>query len=442
MHLCPFNWWSTNLQNKTCFSWQCPACLLDHSSLCLILTHVLRLLCSPGKFSGRRVCRVHGAVRGSSAGPADSGRNCSGNSSLQLSSASSAKQGAVLTEDSRVFFFSFRIVVLQKTLESLVNPKGNQPWIFIGRTDAEAEAPILWPAKSRLIGKHPDARKDWGQEEEGVTEEEMVGWHHQLGGHELEQILGDSEGQPGVLQSMGLQRVRHDLVAEQQQVHIYSIASVLRRAWAGTLCKMESNHASFSTPVPHPAHPSPIHHPLIVLWVTTIFQEYWWVLEVKDDMGDALLSWRSRVTTMLRSKGNEDTYPCKNSYLNAYGSVITLETTQMPIKWWTDKQNMVHPQTGILLSFEKERSADTDYHVEGPWEQDARWEKPDAEGHTECDSIYMRRWEQANPQTQRVGLWLPGKWGVTTNGNGFLLGWWNVLELNRVDGCTTDELCI
>ena len=93
----------------------------------------------------------------------------------------------------------------------------------------------------------------------------MVGWHHQLGGHELEQILGDSEGQPGVLQSMGLQRVRHDLVAEQQQVHIYSIASVLRRAWAGTLCKMESNHASFSTSFPHPAHPSPIHHPLIVL---------------------------------------------------------------------------------------------------------------------------------------------------------------------------------
>ena len=66
-----------------------------------------------------------------------------------------------------------------------VNPKGNQSWIFIGRTDAEAETPILWPpdAKNWLIGKDPDAGKDWGQEEKGLTEDEMVGWHHQLSGH-------------------------------------------------------------------------------------------------------------------------------------------------------------------------------------------------------------------------------------------------------------------
>ena len=77
-----------------------------------------------------------------------------------------------------------------------VNPKGNQPWILIGRTDAEAEAPILLPvdAKNRLIGKDPDTGKDWRQEK-GMTEDEMVGWHHWLSGHEFEQALGDAEGQ-------------------------------------------------------------------------------------------------------------------------------------------------------------------------------------------------------------------------------------------------------
>ena len=78
----------------------------------------------------------------------------------------------------------------------LLSPKRNQPWIFIGRTDAEAEAPILWSphAKSRLIGKEPDAGKDWGQEEKGATEDEMVRYHHQLNGHKFEQTLGDSGG--------------------------------------------------------------------------------------------------------------------------------------------------------------------------------------------------------------------------------------------------------
>ena len=94
-------------------------------------------------------------------------------------------------------------MVLKKTLEGpldskeikLVNPKGNQPWIFIRRTDAEA--PILWPtdAKSQLIGNNPDAGKDWGQEEKRTTEDEMVGWHHRLNGHEFEQTLEDGEGQ-------------------------------------------------------------------------------------------------------------------------------------------------------------------------------------------------------------------------------------------------------
>ena len=80
-----------------------------------------------------------------------------------------------------------------------VNPKGNQSWIFFGRTDAEAEAeaPILWPpdAKSQLIRKDPDGMKDWRQEEKGTKEDEMVGWHHRLTGHEFEQAPGVGEGQ-------------------------------------------------------------------------------------------------------------------------------------------------------------------------------------------------------------------------------------------------------
>ena len=78
-----------------------------------------------------------------------------------------------------------------------VNPKGNQSWIFIGRTDAEADAPIIWPPdmKSRLIGKEPDAGKDRRQEAKGMTEDEMVGWHHQLNGWEFEQTLGVCDGQ-------------------------------------------------------------------------------------------------------------------------------------------------------------------------------------------------------------------------------------------------------
>ena len=78
-----------------------------------------------------------------------------------------------------------------------VNPKGNQSCIFIGRTDTIAETPIFWPpdAKNGLIGKDPDAGKDWRQEEKGTTEDEMVGWHHWLDGHEFEQTLGVSDGQ-------------------------------------------------------------------------------------------------------------------------------------------------------------------------------------------------------------------------------------------------------
>ena len=98
----------------------------------------------------------------------------------------------------------FWTVVLEKTLESPldckeiqpVHPKGDQSWVFIGRTDAEVEAPILWPpdGKNWFIRKNPDAGKDWRQEEKGTTEDEMVGCHHRLDGHEFEQALGDTTG--------------------------------------------------------------------------------------------------------------------------------------------------------------------------------------------------------------------------------------------------------
>ena len=100
-------------------------------------------------------------------------------------------------------------MVLEKTLESPldckeiqpVHPKGDQSWMFIGKTDTEAETPILWPpdAKSCLIGKDPDAGKDWGQEENGMTEDEMVGWHHRLNGHGFGWTLGVGDGQGGLV---------------------------------------------------------------------------------------------------------------------------------------------------------------------------------------------------------------------------------------------------
>ena len=120
----------------------------------------------------------------------------------------------------------FWTVVVEKTLESPLNckeiqpvhPKGNQSWIFIGRTDAEAETPIPWPpdAKNWLIWKDPDAGKDWRQEEKGMTEGE-IGWHHQLNGHEWVRVNSGSwwwTVKPGMLQSMGSKRVRRDWTTE------------------------------------------------------------------------------------------------------------------------------------------------------------------------------------------------------------------------------------
>ena len=126
----------------------------------------------------------------------------------------------------------FQTVVLEKTLESPldikeikpVNPKGNQPWIFIGRTNADAS--VLWPpdAESWLIHKDPEAGKDCWQEEEGVTENELVGWNHWLNGlglSKLQEIVKDRK--TGTLHSMGSQRVRQFLATEHQQQYYISI---------------------------------------------------------------------------------------------------------------------------------------------------------------------------------------------------------------------------
>ena len=129
----------------------------------------------------------------------------------------------------------FWTVVFQKTLErplyckelQPVHSKGDQSWVFFGRNDAEAETPVLWPphVKSWLIGKDPDAGRDWGQEEKGTAEDEMAGWHHWLDGHVW--VNSGSwwwTGRPGVLQFMGSQRVRHDWVTELNWTeHIYTL---------------------------------------------------------------------------------------------------------------------------------------------------------------------------------------------------------------------------
>ena len=143
----------------------------------------------------------------------------------------------------------FWTVVLEKTLESPldckeiqpVNSKGNQPWIVIGRTNAEAESSILCPpdVENWLIGKDPDAGTDWRQEKKQMAEDEMVGWHHWLDG---QWVLASSRswwwtGHPGMLQSMGLQRVGHDWVTEQNLTELTLMSTFQRvalRSWRKT----------------------------------------------------------------------------------------------------------------------------------------------------------------------------------------------------------------
>ena len=133
----------------------------------------------------------------------------------------------------------FWTMVLEKALETPldckeiqpVHPKGDQSWTFFGRNDAKAETPVLWPphAKSWLIGKDPDAGRDWGQEEKGMTEDELAGWHHWLDGREFERTPGVGDGQGGLVccDSWG-HRVGHNWATElnwtelNKFFHVYS----------------------------------------------------------------------------------------------------------------------------------------------------------------------------------------------------------------------------
>ena len=127
-----------------------------------------------------------------------------------------------------------------------VHPKGNQSWIFIRSTDDEAEDPILWPpdVKNWLIGKHPDAGKDWRQEEKGTTEDEMVEWHHRLDGHEFEQAAGVGDGQGGLACcSPWGHRVRPDWVTE------LNYALSILQSIGNTRCSKNK-----TDPVPHKAY--------------------------------------------------------------------------------------------------------------------------------------------------------------------------------------------
>ena len=131
----------------------------------------------------------------------------------------------------------FWTVVLKKTCESPldskeikpVNLKVNQPWILIGRIDAEAEEPILWSSdlKSWLIGKDPDSGKDWRQEEKGATEDEMVGWHHQRNGHEFEQAPGDGEGQGSLVCCSSCSRKELDMTEQLNNNNSVSVTMLI-----------------------------------------------------------------------------------------------------------------------------------------------------------------------------------------------------------------------
>ena len=133
----------------------------------------------------------------------------------------------------------FWTVVLEKTLESPldckeiqpVHPKGDQSWVFIRRTDVEAETPILWPpdTKNWLIGKGPDAGKNWGQEEKGTSEDEVVGWHHRLSGHEFGWTLGVGDGQVGLACSSSWGRKESDTTEWLNWIELNWNSAVFRR---------------------------------------------------------------------------------------------------------------------------------------------------------------------------------------------------------------------
>ena len=157
-------------------------------------------------------------------------------------------------ESSALQIWCFWTVVVEKTFENPlhckeiqpVNPRGNQSWIFSGRTDAEAETSILWltDAKNWLIGKDPGTGKNCRHEEKGTTEDEMVGWHHHFDGHEFVHPDNSSSwcrrGKPDLLQSVRLQRVRLDWLTELNFTEVISIAANVSVESPSALCRWRS----------------------------------------------------------------------------------------------------------------------------------------------------------------------------------------------------------
>ena len=159
--------------------------------------------------------------------------------------------------------------MLEKTLESLldskeiqpVHPKEGQPWVFTGRTDVEAKTPNLWPpdAKSWLIWKDPDAGQDWGQEKKGMTEDEMVGWHHQLHEHEFGWTTGVSDGQGGLACCDSRGRKEMDMTERLNWTDICWILSPYQFSSVAQLCPTLCDLMNCSTPG------FPVHHQLLEL---------------------------------------------------------------------------------------------------------------------------------------------------------------------------------
>ena len=160
----------------------------------------------------------------------------------------------------------FWIVVLEKTVESPldckkiqpVHPKGDQSWVFNGRTDTEAETPILWPphAKSWLIWKDLDAGKDWGQEEKGTVENEMVGWHHRCNGHRFGWTLGVGDGQGGLVCSSSWGFKESDMTEWLSWTELIPLPSLLDPdSWDGIILLSPCYGACFCHLISFPSLP-------------------------------------------------------------------------------------------------------------------------------------------------------------------------------------------
>ena len=199
-----------------------------------------------------------------------------------------------------------------------VSPKGNQPWIFIGRTDAEAEAPIVWPpdVKGQLIGKDPDAGKDWGQKKR-ATEDEIVGWHHQLNGHEFEQAPGDSEGQGSL---------------------------ACHSPWVSKSLKWLRD---WTTTAPY------------TCWRPRVLPSYYFTIS-------GMLSLPTSWTTKSTSSNQQEKGKGAKNYTSLWSEIqniffhssiiyksLEVEATQVSKKGWMNRQNVVYIYNGVLFSLKK-----------------------------------------------------------------------------------------